>query len=195
MPSENTEIFEFNQNHKSDKAPFIIYADFECLIEKIDGCKNSPANSFTTKVGEHIPSGFSMSTISSFTKELHNPNWSQIPDHPYKILILGGSGTGKTNLLFNLIRQQPDIDKIHLYTKDPFEAKYQFSINKRETTSSKHLSDSKAFIKSSNDMYDIYKNIKKYIPNKKRKILIVFDDMIGDMLSNKELNPIVTEFK
>ena len=66
MHSEDTKIIEFNQYEKSDKAPFIIYADLECLIEKIDGCKNNPDNSFTTKVGQHIPSGFSMSTISSF---------------------------------------------------------------------------------------------------------------------------------
>ena len=66
MSSENTKILEFNQYQKSDKAPFIIYADFERIIEKIDGCKNNPENSSTTKVSEHIPSGFSTSTISSF---------------------------------------------------------------------------------------------------------------------------------
>ena len=66
MSFEDTKILGFNQYEKSDKAPFIIYADLECLIEKIDGCKNNPDNSFTTKVGQHIPSGFSMSTISSF---------------------------------------------------------------------------------------------------------------------------------
>ena len=66
MLSEDTKILEFNQYQKSDKAPFIIYADLECLIEKIDECKNIPENSSTTKAGEHIPSGFSMSTISSF---------------------------------------------------------------------------------------------------------------------------------
>ena len=57
---------EFNQYQKSDKAPFITYADFECIIEKIDGCKNNPESSSTTKVSEHVPSRFSMSTISSF---------------------------------------------------------------------------------------------------------------------------------
>ena len=67
MPSEDTKIWEFNQYQKSDKAPFIIYADLECIIEKIDGCKSNPKNSATTKVSEHIPSGFSMFTISSFT--------------------------------------------------------------------------------------------------------------------------------
>ena len=66
MPSEDTNILEFSQYQKSDKAPFAIYADLECLIEKIDGCKNNPENSSTTKVSEHSPSGFSMSTISSF---------------------------------------------------------------------------------------------------------------------------------
>ena len=67
MPFEDTKILEFNQYQKSDKAPFIIYAGLECIIEKIDGCKNNPENSSTTKVSEHIPSTFSMSTISSFT--------------------------------------------------------------------------------------------------------------------------------
>ena len=67
MPSEDTKIWEFNQYQKSDKAPFIIYADLECIIEKIDGCKSNPENSATTKASEHIPSGFSMFTISSFT--------------------------------------------------------------------------------------------------------------------------------
>ena len=66
MTSEDTKILEFNQDQKSDKAPFIIYADLKCIIEKIDGCKNNLKNLSTTKVSEHIPSGFSMHTISSF---------------------------------------------------------------------------------------------------------------------------------
>ena len=116
----------------------------------------------------------------------------QILDHPYRILLIGGSESGKTNSLFTLIRYQPDIDKIYLYAKDPYEAKYQFLINKRKSTGLKHLNESKAFIEYSNDMDDIYKNIEEYKPNKKREILIVFD-MIADMLSNKKLNPIVIE--
>ena len=64
--SEDTKILEFNQYQKSDKAPFITYADLEYLIEKTDECKNNPQNSFTTKLSKHIPSGFSMSTTSSF---------------------------------------------------------------------------------------------------------------------------------
>ena len=58
MPFEDSKILKFNQYQKSDKAPFIIYADLECIIKKIDGCKNNPENSSTTKVSEHIPSGF-----------------------------------------------------------------------------------------------------------------------------------------
>ena len=59
-------------------------------------------------------------------KNEHNKNWPHVPDHLYGILIIGGSGSGKTNLLFNLIDNQPDIDKIYLYAKDPYEAKYQY---------------------------------------------------------------------
>ena len=89
--------------------------------------------------------------------------------------------------------QQPDIDKIYLYTKDPYEAKYQFLINKRESTGLMHFNNSNTFIEYSNDMDDIYKNIEEYNPNKKPKILIVFEDMIAGMLNNKKINPIVTE--
>ena len=66
MPSEDTKILEFNQYQKSDKAPFIIYADLECIIERIDGCKNNSDNSSTANVSNHIPSDFSTSTTSSF---------------------------------------------------------------------------------------------------------------------------------
>ena len=123
----------------------------------------------------------------------HNPNWTYIPDNPYRILIIGGSGSGKTNVLLNLINTQPDIDKIYLYTKDPYEDKYQFSINKRESIGLKHFIDPKAFIEYSNDMHNVYENINNYNPDKENKILIVFDDMIADMINNKKLNSIVTE--
>ena len=107
----------------------------------------------------------------------HNTNWSEISDHPYRILLLGDSESGKTNGLLNLMNYEPDIDKIYLYAKDQYEAKYQLLINKRESTGLKYLNDSKAFIEYSNDMDDIYKNIENHNPNKKQKILIVFDDM------------------
>ena len=123
----------------------------------------------------------------------HNPNWPYIPDHPYRILTTGGSGSGKTNALFNLINNQPDIDIIYLYAKDPNEPKYQFLINERESIGLKYFNDPQAFIEYSNDMQDVYKNINHYNPNKENKVLIVFDDMIADMINNKKLNSIVTE--
>ena len=96
----------------------------------------------------------------------HNPNWPYIPDHPYRILIIGGSGYGKTNAFLNLINNQPDIDKIYLYSKDPYEAKYQFLINKRDRLGINRLNDSKAFIEYFNNMHKVYKNIEKYNPDK-----------------------------
>ena len=123
----------------------------------------------------------------------HNPKWPYIPDHPYRILIVGGSGSEKTNALLNLINNQPDIDKIYLYARDTYEVKYQYLINKREKVGLDHFKDPRIFIEYSNDMQDVYKNIEDYNPNKKGKILIVFDDMIADMINNKRLNPIVTE--
>ena len=88
----------------------------------------------------------------------HNPDWTQIPNHPYRILIIGTSGSQKTTSLFYLKSHQPDIDEIYLYAKDPYEAEYQFSINKRETTGLNRFNDSKAFIKYSIVTSDIYKN-------------------------------------
>ena len=125
-------------------------------------------------------------------KTKHNKNWPYIPDHPYRILIIGGSGTGKTNALLNLINNQQDIDKIYLYAKDPYEDKYQYLINKRESVGLKHFNDPKAFIEYSNDMHDIYKNINDYNHDKENKILIVFDDMTADMIHKKKLDSIVT---
>ena len=80
-----------------------------------------------------------------------------------------------------------------MYAKDPYEEKYQFLINKRKSVELKHFNDFKAFIEYSNDMRDVYKNINEYSPDKENKILIVFDDMIADMINNEKLNSIVTE--
>ena len=93
----------------------------------------------------------------------------------------------------NLIENQPDIDKIYLYAKDPYESKYQYLINKREGVGINHFNDPKAFIEYSNDMHDVYKNIDEYNVDKDSKILIVFDYMIANMINNKKLNSIVTE--
>ena len=99
-------------------------------------------------------------------------------------------GSGKTNLLLNLIENQPNIDNIYLYAKDSYEAKYQYFINICEKVGLKRFNDPKAFIEYSND---VYKNIDEYNIDKERKILLIFDDMIADIIKNKKLNSIVTE--
>ena len=126
-------------------------------------------------------------------KRKHNPNWPYIPDHPYRILIIGGSGSGKTNTLLSLINNQPDINKIYLYAKGPYEDKYQFLIKKSKSIGLKRFNDPKAFIEYSNDMHDVYNNINDYNLDKENKILMVFDDVIADMMNNKKLNSIVTK--
>ena len=78
-------------------------------------------------------------------KTQHNSKWPYIPDHPYRILITGGSGFGKTNALLNLINNQSNIDKVSMYAKDPNEAKYQFLINKGKSAGLNHFNDPKAF--------------------------------------------------
>ena len=76
----------------------------------------------------------------------HNLKWPCILDHPYRILIVGCLGSGKTNALLNLINNQPDIDKIYLYAKDPYEAKYQYLIKNREQVGLSHYDDPKGFV-------------------------------------------------
>ena len=88
------------------------------------------------------------------TKKYH-PNWLQIFNHPYRILIIEDSGSGKINTLFSLISHQPDTDKIHLHAKDPYQAKYQLLINKRESSKLKYYKHSKAFIEYSYYVVDI----------------------------------------
>ena len=117
----------------------------------------------------------------------------EISRRPYRKSTAVGSGSGKTNAFLYLINDKLNIDKIYMYSKDAYEAKYQFLINKRESTGLKYLNDSNAFIEYSNDVNDIYKNIEEYTLNKEQKTLIVFDDMIANVLSNKKLNPIVTD--
>ena len=125
-------------------------------------------------------------------KSEHNLKWPYVPDHPYRIFIIEGSGSGKTNALLNLINHLPDIDKIYLYAKDPYEAKYQHLMNKCEKVRLGHFNHPKTFIEYSNDMQDIYKRIENYNPNKKIKVLIVLYDIIANMIINKKINSIVT---
>ena len=95
-------------------------------------------------------------------------------------MIIGGSGSGKTSALLNLTKEQDNIDKIYLYAKDLSELKYEFLIKKHEDAGTKHLNNSNAFIECSNIMDHVYENIDDYNPNRKRKVLVVFDDMIAD---------------
>ena len=92
--------------------------------------------------------------------------------------------------LLNLIIYQPEIEKIYLFAEDTEEMKYQFSIHKPESAEFMHFN---ASIEYSNDMDEAYENIEEYYPSKNLKIFIVFDDMIDDILSNKNPSPIVTE--
>ena len=126
-------------------------------------------------------------------KREYNLKWPYIPDHPYRILTIGGSGSRKTNTLLNLIKYQQDIDKIHLHAKDPSEAKYQYLIKKHRKVGLDHFNDLKAFIEYLNDMQNVCKNIEEYNLGKKRKVLIIFEDMIADIINNKKLNLVVTK--
>ena len=124
-----------------------------------------------------------MINLHSITNEKnkeHNEKWPYIPDHSYRILIIGGSGSGKTNALLNLINEQNDIDKIYLYARDLSEPKYEYLIKKCEDAGIKHLNNPNAFVECSNTMDDVYENINDYNPIRKRKKVIIFDDIIAD---------------
>ena len=109
----------------------------------------------------------------------------------YRILIIGSFTSVKINALLNLI--QDDIDKICLYAKDLSEPKYEFLINKRKDVRIKYCNDPNGFLKCSNTMDDVYENIDDYNPSRKRKTLIVFDDMIADVMTRKKFQPIIKE--
>ena len=123
--------------------------------------------------------------ITNENSKEHNEKWPYIPDRPNRILIICSSGSGKTNTLLNLIKEQEHIDKIYLYAKDLSETKYEFLSKKREDAGLKHINNRNAFIDCSDTMHFVYENINGYNPSRKRKILIVFDDMIADIMTNK----------
>ena len=135
----------------------------------------------------------SLNSINSKSNKEHNEKWPFILDHPYRILITGVSGSRKTNALVNLIHEQGDIDKIYLYAKDLSEPKYEFLIKKCKNAGKKHLIDPNTPIECSNTMDDVYGDIDNYNPNRKRKILIAFDDMIAGIKPNKKFHAIINE--
>ena len=119
-----------------------------------------------------------LDNITTENNKEHNEKWPYISDHSYIILIIGGSGSGKTKALINLISKQGDIDKIYLYAKDLSEPKYETLIKNRENKGIKHFNDPNAFIECSNTMDYVYENVNEYNPSRKRKILVVFDDIL-----------------
>ena len=123
-------------------------------------------------------------SITNVNNKKHNEKWPYIPDHSYRIIIIGGSGSGKTNAL---IYEQNDINKIYLYAIDLNESKYKYLIKQRENAGIKHLDNPNAFIECSNSMDDIH----DYNSSRRRKSLIVFDDIIADIMDNKKFQPII----
>ena len=129
-----------------------------------------------------------MFNLDNITKKDDTKGWA------YRKLIIGPSGSGKTNYLLNSIQKDNNIiDKIYLYAKDLEEPKYQFLIDKRERPGIKNLNDPTAFIEYSSTMDDILENIKDYNKKRKRKVLIVFDDMISRVMSNKKAQQVLKE--
>ena len=140
---------------------------------------------------------FNLDVITNSNNVKHNLKWPYNLDHPYRILIIVGSGSGKTNALLNLIKERDNdelIDKIYLYAKDLNEQKYQLLIKKREEAGMVlNEPNPEAFIEYSNTMDGAYNNINNYNSTRRRKALIVFDDMIADINTNKKFQAIIKE--
>ena len=114
-----------------------------------------------------------LDSITNKSNKKPNEKRRYIPDHPYRISIIGGCGSGKTNTLLNLINEQDDIDQIYLYARDLKEPKYETLIKKCKDAGIKHLNDPNGFIECLNKVDDVYENIHDYNSSRKRKVLIV----------------------
>ena len=128
--------------------------------------------------------------IINKNNENNDKNW------PFRMLIIGPSGSGKTNALLHLIQNLNDtnpIDKIYLYAKDLNEPKYKFLIDNRKKAGMKSLNNPTAFIEYSNTMDDVFKNIDDYNTKRKRRVLIVFDYMIADIMTDRKFKSIIKE--
>ena len=128
-----------------------------------------------------------LANIVSNKNENKNNNW------PFRMLIIGPSSSGKTNILLHLLNNLHPIDKIYLYAKDIHEPKYEYLINKREQAGINNLNDPKAFIEYSDDVNNVLDNINNYNKNRDKKVLIVFDDTITDIDYNKNFKRIIKE--
>ena len=136
--------------------------------------------------------------ITNENNQDHNKKRPYIPDHPYRMLIIGSSGSGKTNALLNLIKEQDSdnfTNKIYLYAKDLNEQKKKIKKKKKkpDDVRIKHLNDPKAFIECSQCIDDVDNNVNDYNLHRKRKISVVFDDMIADIMTNKRFQVIIEE--
>ena len=137
-----------------------------------------------------------LDSITDKNNTERNEKWPHIPDRPYRILIIGGSGSGKTNALINLINEQDNhdfIDKIYLYARDLNKPNYQFLIERCKNIGIKYFKDTNAFIECSNTIDDVYKNINDYNSSSRRKNLIIFDDMVADIMTNRRFQAIIKE--
>ena len=161
MPSKNTKILEFNQYKKSDKAPFIIYADLECLTEKIDRCKNNPENSSKTNVSEHIPSCFSMSTTLSFKsiESKHDEFCESLREHATKIINFKKKNRKS---LTNEQQNSYENSKICYICKDKFEDQNATDKNYRKVRDHCHYTGE--YRGAANSTYNIKYSVPKETP-------------------------------
>ena len=135
-----------------------------------------------------------LDSITNKNNQNHNEKWPYIPHLPYRIIIIGCSGSGKTSALINVIYERKDIDKMYLYARDLSEPKYKYLINKRKDVGIKHVNNTNAFIECLSTMDGLYEDIHDYNPSRRRKTLIVFDDMIAYIMTNKIFQALIKEF-
>ena len=113
--------------------------------------------------------------------------------HPFRILIISPSGSGKTNLLRDIINEREDIDKIYLFARNLNEHKYELLINTRKKGGINHYNDENEFIESFDSMDYVFFNIDDFNIGRKRKVVIIFDDMIPDIVTNKNYQQVIKE--
>ena len=134
-----------------------------------------------------------LDSITNENNKKRNEQWPYILDHPYRIIIISGSGSGKTSALSNLINEQNDIDNIYLYVRELSEPECEYLIKKRKDAGIKHVSNPNAFIKRSNTMDDVYENINNYNLTREIKNLIVFDEMIANIMTKRRFQAVIKE--